>query len=249
MNRLFWLIGLMCSSFGWGQSFEVASIRLHKTQVQSVGFQLSGPRFMGEALCADSLVTYAYNVKDYQVSGTPNWADSHNLTCDRYDLSAKAEGDEPLKTDQARAMLQSLLAERFHLQLHREMKDMPVYALVVGKNGHKLKANTSDEQGGLRMRGGSNGIELTSAGAELSVLVNQISNHNGVDRIVLDRTWLTGKYDYTLTWSSPLAAAGGDSNSVSIFTALQEQLGLRLEPQRAPIEVLAVDHLERPSEN
>lgn len=129
------------------------------------------------------------------------------------------------------------------------MKDSPVYALVVAKGGHKLKEHTSDEPGGLRMRGGPNGIELTSTGSPIRLLVSQISNHNGVDRIVVDRTGLTGNYDFTLIWASGLGAARNDADAVTIFTALQQQLGLRLEPQRTPIEVLVVDHIEKPSEN
>src|SRR5579863_8013440 len=131
MKRLFLPAALAFASVAWAQSFEVASIRLHKTEIRTVGVKLSGPRLFAEALSADNLITYAYDVKDYQVSGVPSWADSKNLSCDRYDVNAKAEGDEPVKTDQARAMLQSLLADRFHLQLHREKKDAPVYALVV----------------------------------------------------------------------------------------------------------------------
>lgn len=227
--------------------FEVASIRLHKTQIQSVGSRLSGPNFMAEAMSPDNLITYAYDLKSYQVSGVPSWADSQNLGCDRYDVNAKAEGDSALKMDQARAMVQSLLAERFHLQFHREMKDTPVYALVIAKGGHKLKEHTSDEPGGLRM-GRPNGIEVTSTGSPVSLLVSQLTKGNGVDRIVVDRTGLTGNYDYKLTWSA-LAAVRNDSDAVTIFTALQEQLGLRLEPQRAPIEVLVVDHIEKPTEN
>jgi len=229
-------------------ALEVASIRLHKTQIQSIGVKVSGARLTTEAMSADDLIAYAYDVKIYQVSGVPSWATSKTTDCDRYDINAKAEGDAPLKTDQARALLQSLLAERFHLQFHREMKDTPVYALVVNKGGHKLKEHTSDEQGGLRMTG-SNGIELTSTGSPISLLVSQISNNNGVDRIVVDRTGLTGKYDYKLTWAAGLAAVPNDATAATIFTALQEQLGLRLEPQRAPIEVLVVDHIERPGEN
>lgn len=248
MNRLFSLIGLMFVPFVTGQSFEVASIRLHKTPVTTVGISYSGPRFTAEAMSADNLITFAYDLKDYQVSGVPSWADSQNLGCDRYDVAAKAEGDETLKKDPARVMVQSLLAERFHLQFHREMKDLPVYALMVAKGGHKLKEHTSDEPRGLNMRGGPNAIELTSTGTPVSLLVSQISKHNGVDRIVVDRTGLTGIYDYKLSWAGGLGARG-DSDAVTIFTALQEQLGLRLEPQRAPMEVLVVDHIEKPSEN
>lgn len=115
MKRLFWLIliGMMLAPLVRGQSFEVASIRLHKTQIQVVGSKISGPRLIAEAMSADNLITYAYDVKDYQVSGVPSWADSQNLGCDRYDVTAKAEGDAPLKTDQARSCSRVCLANGF----------------------------------------------------------------------------------------------------------------------------------------
>jgi uncharacterized protein (TIGR03435 family) len=249
MNRLFWLAALVFTPLVWAQSFEVASIRLHTTQIQTVGLKLSGPRFIAEALSADNLITYAYDVKDYQVSGIPAWADSTSISCDRYDVNAKGEGDEPLTADKARQMVQRLLAERFHLQFHRQMKDAPVYALVVIKGGHKLMEHSPEGQPVLRMKSlPGSGIELTSNGGTITQLVNQISNHNGVDRPVLDQTGLTGNYDYKLTWAAALGAAHGDSEAVTIFTALQE-LGLRLEPQRAPMEVLVVDRLDKPTGN
>ena len=239
---------LLFTCCAWGQAFEVASIRMHADRVQRVAAFVSGQRFTAEAMSLDNLITYAYDVKRYQVFGVPSWADSNNLNCNRYDVSAKAEG-ETLTQEQAKMMLQNLLAERFHLRFHREMKEMPVYALVVAKNGHKLKNAAPDAPIMMRMSGASKGLEMTVTAGTISQLVNQFSNANGVDRPVLDRTALSGSYDYKLTWSPYVGATSNDSEAVSIFTALQEQLGLRLEPQRALIETLVIDNAEKPTEN
>jgi uncharacterized protein (TIGR03435 family) len=240
---------LLFACCAWGQSFEVASIRLHTARVQRVAALVSGQRFTAEAMSLDNLITYAYDVKRYQVFGVPGWADSNNLDCDRYDVSAKAEADGTLSQEQAKAMLRNLLAERFHLKFHRDMKEMPVYALVVAKDGHKLNDAAPDARIMMRMSGASKGLEMTVTAGTIAQLVNQFSNANGVDRPVLDRTGLAGSYDYKLTWSPSLGATDNGSEAVSIFTALQEQLGLRLEPQRAPIEILVIDNAEKPTEN
>jgi uncharacterized protein (TIGR03435 family) len=197
----------------------------------------------------DNLITYAYDVKRYQLFSVPSWADSNNLGGDRYDVSAKAEGDGTLTQEQAKVMLQNLLAERFHLRFHRDMREMPVYALVLDKNGHKLKQAAADAQIMMRFSGGPKGAEMTVTAGTMAQLVNQFSNANGVDRPVLDRTGLSGSYDFKLTWSPKLGATGDDSEAVSIFTALPEQLGLRLEPQRAPIATLVIDNAQKPTEN
>ena len=232
-----------------GQSFEVASIRLHKDRVQAIGASVSGQRLNVEAMSLDNLITYAYDLKSYQVLGAPSWADSNNSNCDRYDVNAKAEGDGPITQKQAKAMLQTLLGERFRLRFHREMRDMPVYALVVAKGGPKIKEAAPEAQSGFRMRGGTTGAEMVATGATMAQLANQFSNSNGVDRPVLDKTELTGKYEFKLTWSAGLNAPRNDSEAPSAYTALQEQLGLRLEPQRAPIEILVIESAEKPSEN
>ena len=248
MKRIVFAL-LVFTNCAFGQSFEVASIRLHKDRVQVVGTSVSGQRLNAEAISLDNLITYAYDLKSYQVLGVPGWADSKHLDCDRYDLTAKAAADGPLTQKQAKAMLQALLAERFHLRFHREMREMPVYALVVAKGGPKLKEAAPDAQPMFRMRGGTNGAEIEVTGGSMAQLVNQFSNINGVDRPVLDKTGLTGKYDFKLTWAAGLNTSRDDAAAPSAYTALQDQLGLRLEPQRAPIEVLVVDNAEKPSEN
>src|SRR5262249_38297124 len=149
-----------------------------------------------------------------QLFGVPNWGDSNNLGCDRYDISAKAEQDGKLNQDQAKAMLRNLLAERFRLRLHRDMKEIPVYALVVDKSGPKLKDAAPDALLSMRFSGGSKGIELTATAATIAQLVNQFSNANGVDRPVVDRTGLSGSYEFKLTWSPALSATTDNSGAV-----------------------------------
>jgi uncharacterized protein (TIGR03435 family) len=155
-------------------------------------------------------------------------------------------------------MMQTMLAERFQLKTHRETKELPVYSLMVAKGGPKLEEAKS---GSLRMNWGLGQIAYQSA--PLSMLTNTLTQLTG--RLVLDQTGLTGTYDFTLKWTpdegqmqmfrrasdGPVnsEAAASDAIGPSLFTALKEQLGLRLEATKAPVEMLVVDHAERPSEN
>jgi uncharacterized protein (TIGR03435 family) len=232
---------VMLTSCAWGQSFEVASIRLHKAPVERIGSSISGSRLTMEAMSLDNLITYAYDLQDYQVFGAPVWAVS-SQTSDRYDIAAKAEGDGVLSREQSKKMLQALLADRFQLKFHYDTKELPVYALVVTKNGPKFKESAPDAQSLMTM-GGAKGVEIRVVKGDMAQLARQFSNHNRVNRIVLDKTQLTGEYDYTLT----LSPDDNDSESVSI--AMQEQLGLKLESAKAPIEVLVIDRAEKPSDN
>jgi uncharacterized protein (TIGR03435 family) len=223
-------------------AFEVASIKLHVLPVQTVGVSMSGPSVRASAMSLSNLVAYAYDLKSYQIVGSPSWADS-----DRYDIAAKADGEGTLTRDQVRQRLQPLLADRFQLKFHHEMKEMSVYALVAGKNGPKLKESAPDATTLLTLRStGNRTAEMTVSKGDMGQLARQFSNGNGVDRPVLDRTGLSGTYDYKLTWA---ADPPPDSDAPSIFTALQEQLGLKLEPTKAPIDTLVIDHAEKPSEN
>jgi bla regulator protein blaR1 len=154
-------------------------------------------------------------------------------------------------------VLQSLLADRFQLRQHAEMKQLPVYLLEVAKGGPKLKvsANSSDVSGGPKLGTGF----LAGNQTDVPFLAQTLSQMVG--RPILDRTGLSGKYDFELTWtpdqSSATNAVGGvapplavaDSDRPNIFTALQEQLGLKLDPSRAPVTVIVVDHIETPSAN
>jgi uncharacterized protein (TIGR03435 family) len=203
-----------------------------------------------EAMSLSDLVAWAYNVKTWEVDGGPAWAGSGvrkdrstlDAATSRFDITAKAEGDAPRSVEEFRTMLQSLLAERFHLTIHRDNREAPVYALVVDKNGPKFHESGPDAPGGLGMRGRG---KIAGIGATMALLAQWFSNGYGVDRPVVDQTGLTGHYDFTLE-ADPLAGAT-DSTAPSIFTAMPEQLGLRLEPRRAPLQVVVIDHAEMPS--
>jgi uncharacterized protein (TIGR03435 family) len=220
------------------QSFEVAAIKLHTGEVASVGISTSGPRVTVSAMSVSNLVRYAYDLKNYQVAGGPDWASS-----DRWDIFAKGEGGG-LTRGQVRKMIEALLADRFQVKLHREAKEMAVYALIVGKGGPKLRKSAPDTTSRLMMDG-TRTTRITTTNGSMEQLVAQLSGH--MDRPVLDKTRLTGSYDYKLEWAS--VDAPPDVNVASIFSALQEQLGLKLESTKGAIEILVIDHVEKPPAN
>jgi uncharacterized protein (TIGR03435 family) len=223
-------------------AFEVASIRVHSfASPDHVGPPIAGNRgtFGGNL---KQLIIYAYDLKVYQLSGGPAWVTNPSTDTDYYDINAKAEGDEPLTEPWARQLLQTLLADRFQLKLHRESREMPVYALVVGKPGPKFKESAPDAATKMIPKVSLETVASTFTKSPMSSLVRLLSAAG--DRPVLDQTGLAGFYDYKIEF-----ARAADSSAASLSTAVQEQLGLKLEPRKAPIEVLVIDHAERPSEN
>jgi len=226
------------------QSFDVASIKLHAGLVTTVDLSISGTRVTVSAMTLADLIADAYNVKFYQVSGGPKWAHS-----DPWDIIAKGQGDGILTRYQVRKMVQSLLADRFRVKLHRETREMAVYAVVLGlggKGGPKLKVSAPDAVSTLQVSGGKGGrIQIMTTKGTMEQLVDQLSAN--LHRPVLDKTGLTGSYDYKLEWAREDAASNSDAPS--IFAALQEQLGLRLEAMKAPVETMVIDRVEKPSEN
>ncbi len=236
-------------------SFEVASVRLRPASapISMIGGGPSGSRLTLEAMSVSDLVSWAYNVKPWQVAKGPEWTGA-SLEKDRtilddakrFDIQAKAEGEAQHTVEEFRQMLQSLLAERFHLAVHRETRETPVYVLVIDKNGPKFRESAPEAKGILRMSGRG---KIVASGGTMVQLTNWFSHANGVDRPVLDETGLTGRYDFSLEWANAAATDAADSTAPSIFTAVREQLGLKLEPRRAPVEVLVIDHVEMPGEN
>jgi uncharacterized protein (TIGR03435 family) len=238
-----------CGALALAQTFEVASI---KTRTDGTGdiytlkpfrFDFSGPRITIENFRLTDLITYAYDIRNYELSGEPRWAD-----IDRYDISAKAADGTSLDRDAGRPLMRALLADRFHLQTHTEMRDMPVYTLVVARGGPKFKESPPGAPKLLTLQSKGKGAVMTVTGGDMAQLARQFSNSNSVDRPVIDKTGLTATYDYKLEWSDDTAAAP-DTGTESVFTAFQEQLGLRLQPTRAAVQILVVDHAEKPSEN
>jgi bla regulator protein BlaR1 len=244
--------------------FEVASIK----PTDGVGAS-SGGAGVGSASERNTtvrfLLWFSYRVQPFQIVGGPGWIDT-----DHFDIEARAE-DRNAGPDQVRLMLQSLLEDRFHLKLHREMRVSPIYALMVAKGGPKMKLSadqTSPDVNGPSPPGSSlpnhgairfgQGSFLANA-VPLSFFARMLSGR--MDRLVVDRTNLPGRYDFLLQWKpgpgensadpqgQTLSAASDLDSRGSIFTAIQEQMGLKLESGREPVEVLVVDHIERPSEN
>jgi uncharacterized protein (TIGR03435 family) len=232
-------------------SFEVASIKSSNSADRRPMYHVSGGRFAAANVTVKSLIETAYGIKDFQISGGPGWMGS-----DLFDINAEAES--PVHMDQFATMLQSLLAERFHLIVRRETRQMPVYALVVAKTGPKVKGADQSAPPVFKIRRGL----LVAPKASTAELAFQLSNFLG--QSVLDKTQLTGKYNLRLEWvpdENQVAmfsamgvpegngAPAADWPGPSLFTAIEEQLGLKLESQKGPVEILTVERIEKPSEN
>jgi len=245
-----------CALFGQPSTFEVATIKPSSPDAQGSSMTAgAGGVVTVTNATLKMLLTTAYDVRDFQISGGPGW-----ITSGRFDIvgrpertagaaalpaSPKSMTDDQLQTAVRlmRERLQSLLADRFQLQVHRETRDAPIYALLVAKNGPKMQTAPEGRTGqrGINVERG----RLTAMSAPLAILVNWLSNQTG--RPVIDKTGLAQKFDFKLEWQPDLSDA--DQTGPSIFTAIQEQLGLRLESQRGPVDIIVIDRAEKPSEN
>jgi uncharacterized protein (TIGR03435 family) len=225
-------------------SFEVVSVKLHPGEVTfSADPTVRGRRVISTASTLLDLITYAYQIRYDQIAGAPPWAGSAH-----YDIEATAPaGSGPLMPAEARQMVQSLLAERFQFQTHRETVEVPVYALVVGKGGPKLKPAASDATGGNSVRGTDKGLHMESTKGSMEALARQLSATAG--RPVVDRTGLAGFFVYTLDWFPANRVPPPDLDTPSMFKAVEEQLGLKLEQAKGPMEKLVIDSVARPAEN
>jgi uncharacterized protein (TIGR03435 family) len=224
--------------------FEVASVKLHQPtpgpfrSTKEVG--PAGVTFTNVDL--NSSIRSAYGVAGYQIVGGPGWLTQTGLTQNRYDIVAKAAGAVP--KEQLMLMLQTLLEDRFRLRVHREMKERPVFGLVVGKKGLKVHAGKEDgetEIGGTAHLIDSRGISMKGLASALTQFTLRS------DRPVLDMTGLPGVFDITLDFVTDDLAAR-DNPGADIFAALQE-IGLQLEPRNSLIEVLSIDSAENVSGN
>lgn len=222
-------------------AFEVASIKLHPDPItHSEDPAVHGARVVGTASKVLDLIEEAYGLRGDQISGGPAWVKS-----DHYDIAAKAEGESPITKDQLRQMLRSLLADRFQLKFHRERRETAVYELVLGKGGPKLKPPDATGHGFVQAT--DTGLHMEAPNGTMAQLATQLSVTAG--RPVVDKTGLTEHYAYTLDWLPANGDPEPDSNVPSMFTAVQEQLGLKLESGKASIEMFVIDHVEKPSEN
>ena len=185
-----------------------------------------------------SCIQWAYRVRGYQISG-PGW-----LTSERYDIVAKTSS--PAADDQLRPMLQRLLADRFQLALHRETKELPVYWLVAGKRGPKLRAAAGEGNSSMRPAGG--GLEFRNF--SMPELADRLSARPfSVDRPVLDKTGINGLFDFTMKLADNDAelkrTLEGMERGASDFALFLEQLGLTLQAQKGTVEILVIDRAEK----
>lgn len=232
-------------------TFEVASVKqLEETSrpgqpdlsfVGTAGkpFKIAGTRVTIQGT-ARALIEAAYDVKDYQISKVPEWAD--NLL---YVVTAKTPGEVEPGQDQFRPMLQALLAERFRLKFHRDAKELPVYHLVQAKKSRLFKAAAPDETFSWRLSPGPGGTLRSKATKES---IGDFVQLVGVstDKPVIDRTGISGFIDYDILISPPEGRSQEDTNRAIVY-AVVDQLGLKLEPGKDSIEMLMVDELEKPS--
>jgi uncharacterized protein (TIGR03435 family) len=246
--------------------FEVSTVKPSKPQMgdSMMMFTADGVSITGIPL--RMVIREAFGIEDDRIIGEPGWVKSSS-----FDIEAKvAAEDVPrlkgISFDQRRQMLIPLLEERFGLKIHHETREMPEYDLVIAKGGVKMNASKPDDPPGhgqhMLMSGGSGHIESQGTGTQ--PLAHLLSSQLG--RSVEDKTGLTGNYDYKLDWTPDDAAAtaaqaadGGqpgagnatppDTPGPSLFTALQEQLGLKLEPRKGSVDVIVIDHIEQPSAN
>jgi len=236
-------------------AFEVAAIKPTPPDYQGGRFirMQSAHVFTAKNYTLKALIGSAYNLTPRAVSGGPSWVDS-----DSYDIVAKTPNDSRPNLDEQMSMLRKLLADRFNLTFHREQKELPVYALAVARNGPKLKESTAlpDEPPGLINRIFPGRVLLPARNATMAQFASMMQRAV-LDRPVLDKTGLSGKYDFDLEWTPDETQFGGQGPpgapeaplKPDLFAAIQQQLGLRLETAKGPVEALVIDYAERPSEN
>ena len=205
-------------------------------------FPTEGHRISCVNASVATIMRVAYGVHEKQIVGGPKW-----LTKDRYDVSGIPDVAGVPNLKQTQEMYQKLLADRFHLIFHREMREIPIYSLTVAKGGPLLKIADPNEDLNAGNSGG--GGERTLKFSNTSMKDFALNMNFYEDRPVIDQTSLPGRYDFTLQWTDDVARESGPGVPPSIFTAIREQLGLRLDAVKGPAEVLVIDRLDRPSEN
>ncbi len=231
------LVGSTALGQSGAPAFEVASIK--PTPPEFVGFQsyVKGDRYTAMTASLRNLIGYAYGILDFQIAEGPAWAST-----DHWNIDAKiGTGKADPRGEQAKLMLQSLLTERFGLKFHRVTKKRPGYAVVIDKGGPKLVESSNPRD----LIGPAPGA-IRGLGVQIRALARELSSQ--LESPVEDRTGLTARYDFTLSWTADIQAQ--ENTGPSLFTAIRDQLGLRLERVKdVPVDLLVIERAHRPSEN
>jgi len=232
--------------------FEVATIKPSDPNRPGKLFSVNGRNFSTINTTLNDLITFAYGVHARQITGGPAWLES-----DKYDLAGIPDKPGAPSQKQLKVMIQKLLADRFKLAFHNEKKELTVYAITLAKTGPKLAKSQSGPNAlpSMLFRGLGN---LPVGNATMTDFAG-LMQAAVLDRPVVDQTGLTGHFDFTLNWApdeTQFSAMGAkvpppadNDPRPNLFTALQEQLGLKLESTKAPVDVIVIDHVERPSPN
>jgi uncharacterized protein (TIGR03435 family) len=230
------------------QTFPVATIKPSAPDAVAVT-QIRGNRFATEGTTFIDVFKYAFSVHPDQVVGGPAW-----LRTEKFDILADPETEKRPSSDQMKAMVQQLLVERFHLVMHREQKVLSVYALMKTTDTPKLTKSTSDPNG-IPVAGYSPNGELSVGNATMANFATFLQRFV-LDRPAVDQTGIIGRFDLTLRWTPDDPHSGRPGNSQqdasappSLFTAMKEQLGLKLQPTKAATDVFLIDRAEQPSNN
>ena len=234
-------------------TFEVATIKPSKPDEPGKLFRVQGDRFTTINTTLADLIKDAYNVQDKQLLGAPAW-----VFTDKYDIAAQPDTPGAPNQAQLKAMIQKLLADRFQLKFHKDQKELSAYVLTVAKGGPKMKKSDADPNGlGGRFFRGLGVLTVTNSSmADFCDLMQSAV----LDRPVVDHTELPGKWDFLLKWTPDESQFGGMGIKVPppsdapdapppLFTAIQEQIGLKLDAGKAQVPVLVIDHAEKPSAN
>lgn len=261
MRKYFWTLAVVASSLAAPAArsqttgsepratvphFDVVAIRESRFSNLDGGMSLRGGSLQVHNLLLKSLITSAYGVREGLILGLPRWAEEAH-----YDIRARVTDADPKvlngsNREYRRALMAAMLEDRFHLKLHEPTKVMPVYDLVVTRDGPKFRESAHDKSGTephVEVRK----TEFSGTNASILMLLSLVEEV--VERPVVDKTGLVGAYDFHLKWTPDVTAASDRDTLPSIFTALQEQLGLKLQANKEPVRTLVVDRIERPSEN
>ncbi len=231
---------------------EVATIKPTKPDEQRFMLIFNGTRFKTTNISLSKLLAFSYGVQQKQLIGLPPWADT-----DKYDIDAKPDTAGTPNKKQLQGMVQKLIADRFKLTFHHDTKELSVYALSVAKTGAKLhKSENQDSLPGFGL-GGLGALTVHSATmSDFAAMMQETV----LDRPVVNQTELAGRYDFTLNWTPDDSQFGGMAAKMppptdnanpppALYTAIQEQIGLKLDATKAPTDVMVIDHVEKPSEN
>lgn len=233
-------------------TFEVATIKPSPPDEQR-SVMVVGTRLATRATSFVDLMMFAYGVHPLQIVDGPEW-----LKAEKFDVVVQPSLPGRPSSAQMRSIVQKLLADRFELAFHHGQRELPVYRLIMAKGGPKLTPTTKEEE--LATNTAAVGIApgaMTVRNATLGEFASLMQRYVRLDRPIVDCTGIAGKYDFKLNWTPDFSQFDGnlpgparnDENAPGLYTAIQEQLGLKLEAAKEPTDVLVIDHVERPSEN